>query len=550
MPREDRQAKAPLSKGGSHNKKQYQTDDAERVSPKGNVADVSLLLKASTTALIALDKTGRIVYVNPSAVDLIGAAQSYLLGKPISLFITPEDQATFYINRSRIAAGTVVPPFEINLRKKDGDLLSVRVKAQTIESPGHRLPGMLLAVDDITAYRQALERLQFKEDMAHLLFSTLDDLASFSAADIDTIIVYALEKIGIVSRADRVYVCLFDDQKTRLSITHEWLGDGIDAPALQNIPVGKFAQVLKKIKNQTVISITEIDTLSPSERDDHERFHASGVKSVIFTPLFYGRHLLGIIGCDAVRQTVRWSKEIQQLLGCIGIAIVQALVRAQTEKAPESVRRPILGLVEPASPAADDKVPEYDGPIEIVDEAVALDQTDRDWRFVAEIPDDPGQVDIVFLKDGKTARLACNHCNRQRQLDIAQIRTIGSQLKATCVCGLVKYIKVELRREHRKTVNLRGVFMRGPGDRLALKSDDWGHIEVYNLSRHGIGFKAAGKADIRVNDRFRVKFTLDNTAQSIIQKEVVVRSVVERMIGCQFEGQDACDVTLGFYMLN
>jgi PAS domain S-box-containing protein len=525
------------------------SDDGERASLKEELARVSLLLKASTTALIALDKTGCIVHVNQRAIDLLGAQQSYLRGKPISLFIAPDDQAAFYINRSQITAGAQNLPFEINLRQKDGNQRSVRIKAQPIESPGHRLPGLLLAVDDITVYRQTLERLQFKEDLANLLFSTLDDLAAWPAADIDAIIIYALEKIGIVSKADRVYVCLFHDGKTRLSITHEWIGEGIDSPALHNASLSRFVQVLKKIKNQATVSIADINALSQADRDSHKKFHATGATSVLFTRLAYGRRLLGIIGCDAVRQPVEWPREIEQLVRCIGIAIIQALVRARTEKAPDPVRRHILQLVEPAPPAADDTVPEYDGPIEIIDEAVVPAPTGIDWQFVAETPDDPSQIDIIFLKDGKQASLACSHCNRQRKLDISEIRVLGSQLKAICVCGQAKYIKVELRREHRKTVNLRGVFMRGPGDRLALKSDDWGHIEVYNLSRRGIGFKVSGNTDIRAGDRLRVQFTLDNTAQSIIQKAVVVRSVVERMIGCEFEGQDACDVTLGFYMM-
>lgn len=551
MTREDRQATMiPCTKDGSQNKRPDQKNgDIEGAFLKDELARVSLLLSASTTALVALDKTGCIIYVNQRAIDLLGSAQSYLLGKPISMFIATDDQATFYINRSRIALGVQKAPFEIDLRKKDGQRLSVRVKAQPIESPGHRLPGMLLAVDDITSHRQALEQLQFKEDLANLLFSTLDDLVSWSAADIDEIIIYALEKIGIVSESDRVYVCLFHDQKARLSITHEWIGEGIDSPALQNTPVNAFIGMLRKIKHQATISVADINDLSPSDRSSHEGFHAVGTQSMLFTPLVYGRRLLGIIGCDAVRQPVRWPREIHQLVNCIGIAIVQALVRAQTEKAPASVRRPILELVAP-TPVADNRIPEYDGPIEILDEAVARDQTENDWQFMAEVPDDPGQIDTIFLKDGKHASLACNHCNRQRKLDISEIRVMGTQLKAICVCGKAKFIKVELRREHRKAVNLRGVFMRGPGDRLALKSDDWGHIEVYNLSRRGIGFKGLDKADIHVGDRCRVKFTLDNTAHSIIQKEVVVRSVVDGMIGCQFEGQDACDVTLGFYMMN
>ena len=173
----------------------------------------------------------------------------------------------------------------------------------------------------------------------------------------------------------------------------------------------------------------------------------------------------------------------------------------------------------------------------------------RNWHFEEGEPDDPELLSTALLKDGKTANIACKHCNRQKLLDISEIRTIGTRLKATCACGNEMYIKVELRREHRKKVNFDGVFIRGRGDRLALKSDDWGRIQIDNISRHGIGFKVFGKQDVRVNDRFRVKFTLDNTASSVIQKEVVVRSVAEETIGCQFVGQDACDVTIGFYMM-
>jgi PAS domain S-box-containing protein len=524
---------------------------AERHSLQRELANCSLLLKASTTGLISLDKTGLIVDLNASAVELLGADEAYLLKKPISLFIAPEEQATFYINRSRIVAGTQKKPFELKLRQKSGTTLSVRIKARPITSPGHHLPGMLLAVDDITAYRQAMEKLQFKEDFARLLFSTIDDLASWSTADIDEVIITALEKIGIVSGADRVYVCLFHERKGRLTITHEWLGEGIGAPALKDEAVGPFLNILRKINQQSAASIADINTLPPAERAMHEGFHAAGVKSFLFAPLVYGRNLLGIVGCDAVRQTASWSRETQQLVKCIGSAIVHALIRRQTEKVPAHLRQSIFQLVPPTSPTAADLVPEYDGPIDIIDEGADIpDQKETGWRFAEEKPDDPDQIGTVLLKDGKTASLACSHCNRQRQLDISEIRVFGTHLKVTCICGNVTYIKVELRREHRKTVNLEGIFMRGPGDRLALKSDDWGRIQIYNLSRRGVGFKVAGRPAMRVGDRLRVKFTLDNTAESIIQKEVAVRSVAGEMIGCQFESQDACDVTLGFYLMN
>ena len=76
----------------------------ERKILKQKLADASRLLSVSTTGLISVDKSGLINDVNSCAANILGADKAYLLRKPISLFIAPEDQALFYINRSRLAA--------------------------------------------------------------------------------------------------------------------------------------------------------------------------------------------------------------------------------------------------------------------------------------------------------------------------------------------------------------------------------------------------------------------------------------------------------------
>jgi PAS domain S-box-containing protein len=540
-----------LARRNTELEKLNQALTSERETLKKNIADCSRLLKASATGLISLDKSGLIDGVNTRAVDMLGADQSYLLHKPISLFIAPEDQADFYITRSRIFAGTGQEAFDIKLKKKDGALWTARINAQPIEVPDQLLPGMLLAVEDITSYRQTLEALQLKEYFVNLLFSIIDDLSVCSTADIDESIVYALEKVGLVSGADRVYVGLFHDRKTRLSITHEWLGDGIEspAPALQRTPVQGFSRILGQMKKRSTIAVADIDTLAPADHAAHGKFHAPGVKSFLFSSLFYGRYLLGIIGCDAVRQPITWSRETRDLVKCVGGTITHALLRRQAGKAPVKILANLLQFVD-SGPSGGGDLLEYEGSVEIIENNTPAATGEKaHWHIEEGEPDDPDLLSTALLKDGKTANIACRHCNRQKLLDISEIRAIGTRLKATCACGNAMYIKVELRRERRKAVNLDGVFIRGRGDRPALKSGDWGKILINNLSRHGLGFKVFGHQDVRVNDRFRVIFTLDNTAGTVVQKEVVVRSVAEGVIGCQFVGRDPCDVTIGFYMM-
>ena len=257
---------AELTRHQTELKRVNQSLVGERQALKRKLTDCSRFLQASTTGLISLDKSGLIDGVSPRAVDMLGADQAYLLKKPISLFIAPEDQAVFFINRSRIFAGAQKEPFELKLKTKNGAVWSARVNAQPVETPNQYLPGMLLAVEDITPFRQALENLQLKEYFVNLLFSIIDDLSISSPADIDEMIVYALEKVGLVSGADRVYVCLFHDRKTRLSITHEWLSDGIGtpAPSLQNASLDAFSRVLSQVKKSSTVTVADMDTLTAS----------------------------------------------------------------------------------------------------------------------------------------------------------------------------------------------------------------------------------------------------------------------------------------------
>lgn len=522
----------------------------ERLQNK--LSEASRLLRASTTGLITLDKSGLINGVNPCAVEMLGTDSTYPLKKPVSLFIAQEDQSVFFINRSRIVAGTQKEPFEIRLKRRDGTLWSARIHAQPFEVPNQNLPGMLLSVEDISPYRQAMESLQFKEYTIDMLLSVIDDLAVWSTGDIDEIIRLTLEKVNLATGADRVWMAMFHDRRTRLSITHEWVGDDIESPAptLKKAALSRYAGLVSQLKRRSSVIVADYAAVSPEIQSAHDGLHAPGTKSLLCSPLFYGRYLLGILGCDAVKQQAAWSEETQRLLKCIGSAIVQALLRRRLENAPAKVRETLLQFVASATDLPDDELLEYEGPIEVIaiDSGQVVDDK-AEWRIEAGEPDDPELLGTGFIKDGKTVSIACKNCNRQKLLKMADIRELGTRLKATCICGNDIFIKIELRREHRKAVNFEGVFIRGPGDRIAVKSDDWGRILVTNLSRHGVGFKVSGKQDIRVKDRLRVKFTLDNTAGSVIQKSVDVRSVVDDFIGCEFTGKDPCDVTLGFYMM-
>jgi hypothetical protein len=130
-----------------------------------------------------------------------------------------------------------------------------------------------------------------------------------------------------------------------------------------------FQMMLSQVKKRKTVAVSNIDTLSPADRAAHEGFHAPGVQSFLFTPLFYGRRICW--GSSAVMpSSSRWygRRETQSLVKCVGSTIVNALLRQQAEKAPAEVRETILRFVKPTPPANGDNIFEYEGPIEVVEE--------------------------------------------------------------------------------------------------------------------------------------------------------------------------------------
>ncbi|MBW1896891.1 MAG: PilZ domain-containing protein [Deltaproteobacteria bacterium] len=70
-----------------------------------------------------------------------------------------------------------------------------------------------------------------------------------------------------------------------------------------------------------------------------------------------------------------------------------------------------------------------------------------------------------------------------------------------------------------------------------------------NVSRTGIGFAALDPKNLKIDDKIRVKFTLDDRRRSQIQKDAVVRRVIDNYLGCEFDNNIQFDKALGFYLM-
>jgi hypothetical protein len=153
------------------------------------------------------------------------------------------------------------------------------------------------------------------------------------------------------------------------------------------------------------------------------------------------------------------------------------------------------------------------------------------------------ETQTVYVNQDDTAVLVCPNCGLSKNINVAKFKARGDSLKIRCKCQSTFSVSFEFRRAHRKETNLRGYYSRLP----ACKESHG--MLVKNVSLTGIGFVTSARHNLMKDTKVRVTFTLDDAKQSKIEKDVVVRVIEDRYVGCEFTERAIFDKTLGFYLM-
>lgn len=162
----------------------------------------------------------------------------------------------------------------------------------------------------------------------------------------------------------------------------------------------------------------------------------------------------------------------------------------------------------------------------------------------------------VFVGDQEVISITCPNCLNVKSIPVKALRD-KYQVKARCACEVVFKVKLEFRKKFRKPIDLPGSFtiageMPTDNENIVWDSVMDHHdyqVRIKNISTHGIGMAILERHSIQKGHVLRVKFALDNSANTIINKRAIVRGVREKYIGCEFIESDKDDQTIGFYVL-
>jgi PAS domain S-box-containing protein len=116
-----------------------------------------------------IDEQGRILEANLRASTLLGTSLDALEWHPLVQFVLAEDQATFLHKQQLAFAGLTRESFEVNLRRVNGDTLTVWVvlAARMDDARGQEKVG-LVALSDMTLAKKAeRERQELQSQLFH-----------------------------------------------------------------------------------------------------------------------------------------------------------------------------------------------------------------------------------------------------------------------------------------------------------------------------------------------------------------------------------------------
>ena len=106
---------------------------------------------------VTLSEKGLILEANLTAAKLLGVARSALVKQPLSRFILPQDQDTYYLHRKALFETNAPQAWECRLLKKDGGPFWAQVEATT--APGvDGVPVCRAVVSDITERKLEAEK--------------------------------------------------------------------------------------------------------------------------------------------------------------------------------------------------------------------------------------------------------------------------------------------------------------------------------------------------------------------------------------------------------
>jgi len=186
---------------------------------------------------------------------------------------------------------------------------------------------------EITERKRAEQELKYRVKFERLITTISSEF--ISPGDIDDKINRALKAIGEFADVDRAYVFLLREDGKTADNTHEWCAEGIE-PQIENLKGiildDELPWFWEKIRAHDSFHIPAVSDLPAEAHLEKAHFEMQDIQALIVVPMLSNGKLRGFLGFDSVRSEKTWAEEIISLLKIAGENISMSLDSEQAKK--------------------------------------------------------------------------------------------------------------------------------------------------------------------------------------------------------------------------
>jgi len=154
----------------------------------------------------------------------------------------------------------------------------------------------------------------------------------------------------------------------------------------------------------------------------------------------------------------------------------------------------------------------------------------------------------VYVNPEDAAVIACPHCGAAVTRYVGKFKGAKRLVKIRCKCQSDFRVSFEFRKARRKETYIQGYYA------TLADVDNWRKMLITNVSVAGVGLLASTVHNMSEGDQLTVRFSMNGVTRSIVEKDAIVRWVVDGNIGCEFTEpvgfRDTCqDGSLNFFLM-
>lgn len=501
---------------------------------------------------LLLDRTGLIVKIDPAASSILQLEADKLLGKPLAIFVGVTDRAHFFTCWNTALNSFERQELEVDLQPAQDRIITTRLIIKPPETSTKGVDSIQLEIEDRTNDQVTLQQNKQRDKLLKTIESLTGIFHPGTRETRQKTIIGVLEKIGLASQSQHAFVSRIDPLSRLVFTEFLWQATpGPNASSAATLPLESLQPVLENLQKGLAYITDDFNSLALSEHHLWNRWHPgiSSPGSIACELIYRDHHPVGIIGLIRDEKGT-WPQD--------AIMLLNLSARLLSETLPKHLPGNIVGPREELT--ALENGADYSEDLSVLEEVEIVDNQYEPLDIIDIIENgftveplesgNPDEAHRVFATDDGVYVLQCPRCGQRESIPVDHFDHDGWILQVSCHCGCSFQIVREMRKAFRKEVQLFGSFSPGFDELNKIETTGkWNSMEVTNISKIGLNFKTPVTKLLTIGDHVQLKFNLDNSTNSLINKKAMIKSVRKNQVGCEFQNGNKSDTTLGFYFI-